>query len=94
MDKKLNRVLEDIEKYIQLYFNRNLGVPDLSLRDIVAQYFEKYNRLITEEQREYCGRMMRYLEFWFGISWDRISGKYAVTTHQGRNLLNKKDMAI
>ena len=41
MDKKLNRVLEDIEKYIQLYFNRNLGVPDLSLRDIVAQYFEK-----------------------------------------------------
>ena len=54
----------------------------------------KNNRLITEEQREYCGRMMRYLEFWFGISWDRISGKYAVTTHQGRNLLNKKDMAI
>ncbi len=90
VDKKLNRVLKDIEKYIQLYFNRNLGVPDLSLRDIVAQYFEKYNRLITEEQREYCGRMMRYLEFWFGISWDRISGKYAVTTHQGRNLLNKK----
>lgn len=31
VDKKLNRVLEDIEKYIQLYFNRNLGVPDLSL---------------------------------------------------------------
>lgn len=33
---------------------------------------------------------MRYLELWFGICWDKISGKYAVMDHQGRNILNKK----
>ncbi|CAX40407.1 corticosteroid-binding protein, putative [Candida dubliniensis CD36] len=90
VDKKLNRVLEDIEKFIELYFHDSLNVPDLSLQDIVAKFFEKYNHLVTEEQREHCGRMMRYLELWFGISWDRISGKHAVMDHQGRNLLNKR----
>ncbi|RCK66099.1 Corticosteroid-binding protein [Candida viswanathii] len=90
VDGKLNRVLEDIEKFIELYFHDSLNTPDLSLDDIVAKFFEQRGKFLTAEQKEYCGRMMRYLELWFGISSDRISGKYAVMDHQGRNLLNKR----
>lgn len=90
VDKQLNRVLEDIEKFINLHFHDSINTPDLSLHDIVAKFFDDRDKFLTPEQKQYCGRMMRYLELWFGICWDKISGKYAVMDHQGRNLLNKK----
>lgn len=90
VDKQLNRVLEDIEKFIELHFHDSLNTPDMSLQEIVSKFFEKRDQFITPDQKEYCGRMMRYLELWFGICWDKISGKYAVMDHQGRNILNNK----
>ncbi|KAI5957227.1 CBP1 [Candida jiufengensis] len=89
-DLKLNRVLEDIEKYIELYFHEDIDKEDISCIEIVDKFLEKYDPLLTDEQKKYCGRMMRYLELWFGISNDISSGKFAVMDHQGRNLLNKK----
>lgn len=87
---KLHRVAEDIEKFIELYFFEELDKEDVALCEIVEMFKAKYEDRITEEQRHYCGLMLRYLELWYGITWDKISAKFAVMPHQGRNLYNKK----
>lgn len=87
---KLHRVAEDIEKYIELHYFDCLDRKDVSLCDIVGLFMEEYGDRLTEEQKHYCGNMLRYLELWYGITWDKISAKYAVMDHQGRNLFNKK----
>lgn len=91
---KLNRVVEDIEKFIELHFSDGLDVPDVSLDEIIRLYMEKYGQFLTEDQKLYCGRIIRYLELWFGISQRDISAKYAVMDHQGRNLYNKKGFSF
>ncbi|KAG7663073.1 CBP1 [[Candida] subhashii] len=87
---KLNRVVEDIEKFIELYYHDELDKKDMSLEEIVDEYFKKFDDFLTDEQKKYCGRIVRYYELWYGISWDIISGKYSIMDHQGRNLLNKR----
>ncbi|GEQ70957.1 hypothetical protein JCM33374_g4638 [Metschnikowia sp. JCM 33374] len=91
---KLQQVVEDIEKFIEIHFSSSLDVPDVSLAQIVATYLEKNDRFLTDSQKALCGRMCRYLELWFGISQHDISGKYAVMSHQGRNLFNKKGFSF
>lgn len=85
---KLNRVFEELEKYIEMYFFENTGEEDVSLQEIVNKYIEKYEIRLTPEQIEYIPRMIRYFELWYGITWDNISGKYAIMEHEGRNLYN------
>ncbi|KAK6457390.1 amine oxidase [Scheffersomyces xylosifermentans] len=87
---KLNRVNEDLEKFIELYFVESLSIPDLSLQDVSERFFIQYDRLLTEDQKFYCRRIIRHYELWYGITWDKISGKYSIMDHNGRNLLNKK----
>lgn len=87
---KLHRVMEDMERWIELYYHESLKVPDEPLERIVDRFLEKYRRFLTPAQKHYCGRMLRYLELWYGISWDKISSKYAIMDHQGRNLYNKR----
>ncbi|RLV91602.1 Corticosteroid-binding protein [Spathaspora sp. JA1] len=87
---KINRVVEDLEKYIELYYHEDLNVPDMSLKDIVKKFINQYDFMLTSEQVDYSSRIMRYLELWYGISWDKISAKYSIMDHQGRNLLNKQ----
>ncbi|KAM9890566.1 hypothetical protein OXX79_011337 [Metschnikowia pulcherrima] len=91
---KLERVVEDIEKFIEIHFSASLEVPDVSLSEIVSMYMQKYDHFLTDEQKNLCGRMTRFLELWYGISAQQISGKYAVMDHQGRNLYNKKGYAF
>lgn len=86
---KLEQVLEDIETFIEIHFS-SLDSEDMLLKDIVALYMEKQKLFVTEEQKNYCSRMMRYMELWYGIDYERISGKFSVMSHQGRNLYNKK----
>lgn len=87
---KLNRVAEDLEKFIEIHYASLLDVEDVSLRQIIEVFVEKYDAFLTNEQRTFCRRMGRYLELWYGISHDDISAKYAVMDHQGRNLYNKQ----
>ncbi|EGW33800.1 uncharacterized protein SPAPADRAFT_59154 [Spathaspora passalidarum NRRL Y-27907] len=87
---KINRVVEDLEKYIELHYHEELDTEDISLQDIVKQFVQQYEFMLTPEQIDYSTRIMRYLELWYGISWDKISGKYSIMDHQGRNLLNKR----
>lgn len=86
---KLVQVLEDIETFIEIHF-ASLDSEDMLLKDIVALYVESQKLYVTPEQKNYCSRMIRYMELWYGIDYTRISGKYLVMSHQGRNLYNKK----
>lgn len=89
-DMKLHRVREDIEKFIELYYFEDLYKKDMSLNEIVELFMEKHSSRLTTEQRKYCRNMLRYLELWYGITWDKISAKYSFMEHQGRDLYNKK----
>lgn len=86
---KLKQVVEDIETFIEIHYS-SLDADDMLLRDIVSVYMKRQRMFLTKEQVLYCGRMMRYLELWYGIDQDKISGKYAIMSHQGRNLYNKR----
>ncbi|PVH17009.1 uncharacterized protein CXQ87_004568 [Candidozyma duobushaemuli] len=87
---KLARVLEDMEKFMELYYMEGLDVKDMSLDDFAKVYVDKYKVFLTPEQLQYCSRLLRYFELWFGIPSYEISAKYAPMDHQGRNLYDKK----
>ncbi|ODV81117.1 corticosteroid-binding protein [Suhomyces tanzawaensis NRRL Y-17324] len=87
---KVDKVLEDLHKYIELHFMDLLNIKDVSLKQIVAQFFEVHGHMVSDTQKDYAARTMPYLESWFGIPWDLVSGKYSMMDHQGRNLLNTK----
>lgn len=86
---RLNKVIEDLEKFIEIHFFNLLNVKDVLLKEIIQVFMEEYNERLTVEQKKYAPRLMRYLELWYGIAWDTISGKYSIMDHQGRNLFNK-----
>lgn len=87
---KLNRIVEDVERFIEIYYSESSDIPDVSLDDMVEKYISKYGIFLSDTQKNYCGRMLRYMELWYGIPLSKISGKYTVMDHQGRNLYNKK----
>lgn len=87
---KLHRVLEEMHKFIELHYAASLDVKDVSLDDISKLYFDTHGRFLTPEQKRYCGRMLRYLELWYGTPSDKISAKYSLMDHQGRNFYCKK----
>ncbi|CUM56978.1 unnamed protein product [Debaryomyces fabryi] len=89
-DMRLHRVAEDLEKFIELYYFDDLDKKDMPLYKIVGMFMEKHSSRLTTEQKKYCNTMLRYLELWYGITWDKISAKYSIMDHQGRNLFNKK----
>lgn len=87
---KINRVVEDIEAYIEIKFFDLLTVKDISLKEVVDDFVKEHSKMLTDEQKVHATKFMRYLELWFGIPWEIISGKYAVMSHQGRNVFNKR----
>ncbi|KAK6461204.1 hypothetical protein DFJ63DRAFT_315004 [Scheffersomyces coipomensis] len=90
VDTKINRVYEELEKFIELYYYNDTDEPDLSLKDITDKFLQKYDSILTPTQKKYCKLLIRTYESWYGISWDVISGKYSMMDHHGRNLLNVK----
>lgn len=90
IELKLNRVVEEMEKFIEIYFHDSLDVKDVSLSEIIEEYKRKYDVFLTPIQKKLSGQILRYLELWYGITWDKISGKYAIMDHHGRDLYNKR----
>lgn len=86
---QLSQVLEDLEKYIEIRYHE-LDVPDMSLEAVCREFVGKYRPFLTKQQQDYVPRMARYMELWYGILHQKISAKYSVMSHQGRNLYNKK----
>lgn len=87
---KLDQVVEDLEKFKELYFFDSLDVEDISLPAMTDLFLEKFGYRLSEPQVLFAKKALRYLELWFGCSWDQISSKYSMMDHQGRNLFNKK----
>jgi len=87
---KVNRVVEEVAKFIELYFYDSIDTTDISLQEITNIYLERYRARLTSDQQKYVVKMIRQLELWYGITWDNISAKYAIMDHQGRNLFNVK----
>lgn len=88
-NSRLHRVTEDIEKFIEIHYGQSLEAKDVSLPEIIQQYYDTYGMFLTEEQKKYAARAMRFYELWHGISHKEMSAKYAVIDHNGRNLYNK-----
>ncbi|KAK6198612.1 amine oxidase [Scheffersomyces amazonensis] len=89
VETKINRVYDDLEKFIELYFYNDIEVEDMSLKEITNKYLDEYRNILTDEQQKYCRLLVRHYESWYGISWDIISAKYVLMDHHGRDLLNK-----
>lgn len=86
----LNQILLDAEKFSEKYYYALLDHKDVPLKEIATRYIEKFDKLLTPQQKHYLVRMIRYLELWHGISWDVMSAKYGILQHEGRNLYNKE----
>lgn len=89
---KLVQVVAEIEAFIEIHY-ANVETEDMLLREVVALYMDERNPFLSLEQKKFCSRMMRYLELWYGLDSDRISAKFSVMRHRGRNLFNKKGYA-
>lgn len=89
-EEKLEQLIDEITKYIELQFFDNLELQDCTLHETVLNYLWKQKKLLTENQIKYAPQMMRNLELWHGISWDNMSSKYAIVDNVGRNCLIRK----
>lgn len=87
---RIKKILQDLEEYIELYFHDDFEAADISLKEITYKFLDKYGKLLTQEQKELCPKIIRYYELWYGITWDVISARFGVMGHQGRDLFNRK----
>lgn len=86
---KIARVVEEMEKFIEIHYFENIGAADMPLQQIAQMFLDKYGSRLTAPQKQYCQRFIRYFELWDGLSWDQISAKFCILDHNGRNLYNK-----
>lgn len=87
---RLNRVGDELFKFIEIYYYESLDRKDMNLLEITDIYIERYKDRLTPEQIKYLHQVARYSELWFGVSSDKISAKYSAMEHEGRNLYNLK----
>ncbi|CDH16701.1 probable Polyamine oxidase FMS1 [Zygosaccharomyces bailii ISA1307] len=84
-DLKLEIILDEFIKSIELEFNQKLGVPDSPYKSLVLKYIFEKRRFLTDDQIRYLPQLARYVELWHGIDWEILSGKDSCYTNQGRN---------
>lgn len=93
---KVNQVVKELKKYIELVYYQELGRKDVSVKQIALDYIYRQRKLLTPEQIEYAPQFLRHLELWHGISWEHMSSKFALVDNVGRNccLRNGYDQVI
>lgn len=80
---KTHRVVYDCAcKISQIY--QDLSYLDMSLKDSSEQFVQTYP-LIDDVNKKLGPQMMRQLELWHGIPWERISSKYGLMEETGRD---------
>ena len=87
---KIEQVVKELEKYIELEYFEDIDKSDVSLYEIVVQYLKKQGRMLTEEQVLYAPQLVRHLELWHGIGWKEMSSKFGLVDNVGRNCLFKE----
>lgn len=86
----LDTITRDMEQFCQHYFLEHAESNDMLLKDIVGVYLDKYGALLSAEERKYARVTMRKYELWHGVAWDKLSARYAVLEHNGRDFYNTK----
>ncbi|KAG0690393.1 hypothetical protein C6P40_002996 [Pichia californica] len=84
-ENKIEQVVKELEKFIELKYFEEIEKKDISLYDIVIQYIEKQGRMLTKEQVLYAPQLIRHLELWHGIGWKEMSSKFGLVDNVGRN---------
>ncbi|QPG72714.1 hypothetical protein FOA43_000015 [Brettanomyces nanus] len=87
---RVNQVVEEMRKYVELAYFQELGRKDVSLREIALNYAYRQRKLLTPEQILYAPQFIRHLELWHGISWEDMSSKYSLVDNVGRNCVLRK----
>ncbi len=87
---KIQRVEEELEHYIESQYFTDLNKHETTLHEMSNEYIEYRRKILTDEQIKYAPQALRMLENWHGLSWDKISAKYAITGRStGRNAFVK-----
>lgn len=86
---RLNRVVEEMERWIDIMFRDLLDAPDMSLAQAAQRYVATRSNMLTAPQKQYCARMVRALELWHGALHEVISARHAFLDYDGRHLFNR-----
>ncbi|EEQ38075.1 hypothetical protein CLUG_02198 [Clavispora lusitaniae ATCC 42720] len=87
---KLNRVVEEIEQFVEIQYRDSLDEEDVSLARAAQMYMERRAPLLSGEQRRFGARMVRTLELWHGASHEKISAQHAFLDYDGRHVFNRR----
>lgn len=93
---KVEQVVKEIEKFMELKYFEEIGKEDVSVKDICMDYFKSHGKLLTEFQKVYAGQVLRSLELWHGVGWNDMSAKFGLVDNVGRNCLftNGYDLVV
>lgn len=84
-DLKLSSIINEINKYVEVWNQNNLGV-DESYYETVIRYLKEKHHLLSDDQINYSLQFSRSLELWHGIDIFRMSSKYASIDNEGRDV--------
>ncbi|QFZ29588.1 putative corticosteroid-binding protein [Clavispora lusitaniae] len=87
---KLNRVVEEIQQFVEIQYRDSLDEEDVSLARAAQMYMERRAPLLSGEQRRFGARMVRTLELWHGASHKKISAQHAFLDYDGRHVFNRR----
>lgn len=87
---KLNRVVEEIQQFVEIQYRDSLDEEDVSLARAAQMYMERRAPLLSGEQRRFGARMVRTLELWHGALHEKISAQHAFLDYDGRHVFNRR----
>lgn len=86
---RLNRVVEEIEQWVDIMYRDLLDAPDMSLAQATQQYVAARGGMLTLAQKRFCARMVRSVELWHGALHRVVSARHAFLHYDGRHLFNR-----
>lgn len=85
---KFASIVGEIGAYANLIYEENPDKKDMTLRELYQEYFAKYGKHLTDDEKKYAHQVVRlWSELWDGVSWEEVSAKQAnyQSGHYGRN---------
>lgn len=82
---QLHCLAGEFEKWIELKYFDTLEAADKSYFDLCMEFCHIKRDLLTDDQLQCLPQLVRYMELWHGIDWLKLSGKWSVIEHNGRN---------
>lgn len=83
----MNATLNELFIYLKLVTSNLPKEQDLSMKQACLDYLQEKKYAMTDDQLRYTHLLARYMECWFGSSWENISARAFAGEHAGRDLL-------